>query len=338
MTTAVDSPTWATTLPDYPVALSVRPSAVLAASADGTAVALDPATGAQEHACAVPDGLLAAELSPNGRRALLCGPDGALLWTLGDEPVPIGPRGWASRARWADDEVGAVAVGKRVVIADTTTGQQWASTPMPSTVTDLAWIGGRRTIAVAAYGGVTLLDATPDGRSAVKSFVGSLLALATTRDGRWIVSGNQDASLQVFSAARDTRLEMQGFHTKITRVAFDASEEHLANDGAPEVTVWGFRGRGPEGTAPSLVTESEGPGTADTFAWHPRSPFLATAWRSGRIEVADVRRGKRGKPLPGTEVGSVGAQVAALAWTDDGRGLMVADRDGRVQRITAIVR
>lgn len=338
MTTAIDSPTWATTLPDFPVALSARPSAVLAASADGTAVVLDPATGARMRACTVPEGLLAAELSPNGRRALLAGPDGALLWTLDDEPSPIGPRGWASRARWADDAVGAVAVGRRVVIVDASTGEQWASTPMPSTVTDLSWIGGRRAIAVAAYGGVTLLAPGPDGTSTTKSFVGSLLALATTRDGRWIVSGNQDASLQVFSAARDTRLEMQGYHTKVTHVAFDASEEHLANDGAPEVTVWGFRGRGPEGTAAILVTESAGEGTADTFAWHPRSPFLATAWRSGRIEVADVRRGRRGQPLPGTEVGSAAARVAALAWTDDGHGLIVAERDGRVRRITAIVR
>jgi WD40 repeat protein len=225
-----------------------------------------------------------------------------------------------------------------VVIVDTGTGQQWASTPMPCTVTDLAWINARRTLALAAYGGVTLLEATPGGNSAVKPFVGSLLALATTRDGRWIVSGNQDASLQVFSAARDTRLEMQGYLTKITRVAFDASEEHLANDGAPEVTVWDFRGRGPEGTAPTLVTESDGPGTADVFTWHPRSSFLATAWQSGRVEVADVRRGRPGKPLPGTPIGSVDDRVADLAWTTDGRGLIIASRDGRVERIPAAVR
>ena len=46
---------------------------------------------------------------------------------------------------------------------------------------------------------------------------------------------------------------MSGYPAKVSRLAFDGSGRWLAADGAPEVTVWDFAGKGPEGRAPRML-------------------------------------------------------------------------------------
>lgn len=77
-------------------------------------------------------------------------------------------------------------------------------------------------------------------------FTGSLLALAISPDRRWAASGNQDATLHVWRIGRrGDELEMSGYPTKISTLAFSPDSTVLASGGGQNVTVCDFTGTGP---------------------------------------------------------------------------------------------
>jgi WD40 repeat protein len=268
---------------------------------------------------------------------VVTGPFGAWLWFLAeDEPRPLIQGAWCSVARWATGNRLAIASGRHVEVFDEAGNRLWRSEPFPSTVTDISWLGGRHRLAVAAYGGVHIVEPREHGTSSFMPFTGSLLAICSSPNGRWIVSGNQDATLQVFRSDNDTRLEMEGYPSKITRVCFDSTGRFLANDGAPEVTVWDFRGAGPRGRAPVLlVSDGDGPSSSiGALAWMPDAAVLAVGWASGSCATYRILDGVPGKPLrPHAVLAELGTEITALAWEPGGRAIAVGGRDGAVRRI-----
>jgi|SRR5579884_1225219 len=69
----------------------------------------------------------------------------------------------------------------------------------------------------------------------------------------WITTGNQDATVHIWRARDGDELTIAGYPDKVTCLAFDPTGRYLANDGAPDVTVWDFAGKGPNGTSPRLL-------------------------------------------------------------------------------------
>jgi WD40 repeat protein len=324
---------WQHQLPDVPVALPCANGTGVLVSADGSAVAVDLASGDVRAARAFAGGALGAALDPSGSRALVHGPFGAALWQIDSDTVePIADGPWCGAARWAGPDRAAVAVGRRVVVLDAAGTPLWTSQVLPSTVTAVAWLGGWRRLAAAAYGGVHVLEPRPGGSAVLNPFRGSLLTLDSTPNGRWIVSGNQDATLQVFRSDKDTRLEMEGYPGKITQVSFDRSGRFLANNGADDITVWDFSGPGPRGRAPAMLVGEEEATPVD-FCWHPDHPRLAVAWAGGEVlqyDVADALPGQRTAAT--SELWRADSAPAVLAWP--GAGLvLVADVDGRVDAV-----
>jgi WD40 repeat protein len=126
---------------------------------------------------------------------------------------------------------------------------------------------------------------------------------------------------------------MEGYPFKIRRVAFDGSGRYLANDGAPEVSVWDFGGPGPEGRAPVLLVSDAGD-EADAigcFAWNPSEALLAVGWESGLCHTYVVQDGVPAKQKrPNSLVSESDASVACLAWAPDATGLCIADASGAV--------
>ncbi len=325
---------WQVRIPDVPTSLAVAERLAVIVGAEGTALAVDRRTGEPCGRVEVEGGLLHAAVSPAGSMAAVTGPFGAYLWEMGGaSPRPLVTGAWSSVARWANEQRLAVASGRCVEVFDGEGASLWRSDTFPSTVTDLAWLGGRHRMAVASYGGVHALEARKGGASTFMPFTGSLLAICTNPNGRWIVSGNQDATLQVFRSDNDTRLEMEGYPSKITRVAFDSAGKYLANDGAPEVSVWDFSGPGPRGRAPVLLVPSDEDERADigALAWHPGAAQLAVGWSSGACEIYRVGDGVPGRPLqPSSTVAQFATGVTCLAWAPDGETLLVAEADGTI--------
>jgi WD40 repeat protein len=328
---------WTIDVSDTPECLALSGGHVVIGGVEGSVHLVEQASGTVAAHTAISGGLTHAALRPTGDRVALTGPFGAWLWTPhGNDLAPLVDRAWCSVARWATDRRLAVAAGRYVELFDESGTHVWTSEQFPSTVTDISWLGGRHRLAVAAYGGVHIVEPRAGGSSTFMPFTGSLLAICSSPNGRWIVSGNQDATLQVFRSDNDTRLEMQGYPSKISRVSFDSAGRFLANDGAPEVSVWDFGGAGPRGRAPVLLVSghNESPDTIGAFAWHPSDAVTAVGWASGACSTYRILDGVPGKPLrPHSVLAELPAGISVLAWESDGRAIIVGDEDGGVSRL-----
>jgi len=328
---------WTVDVADAPTCLAMSGGRLVIAGIEGTVHVIAPGSGAVVAQTEITGRLTHAAIRPTEDRVALTGPFGGWLWTIEDDSLrPLVDRAWCSVARWATDRRLAVAAGRHVDLFDESGDLLWRSEKFPSTVTDISWLGGRHRLAVAAYGGVHIIEPREHGTSTFMPFTGSLLAICSSPNGRWIVSGNQDATLQVFRSDNDTRLEMEGYPSKISRVSFDSTGRFLANDGAPEVSVWDFGGAGPRGRAPVLlVTEAaDQPDTIGAFAWQPDAAVLAVGWASGSCNTYRILDGIPGKPLrPSTVLAELDTEISALAWEPGGRAIAIAGSDGVVRQV-----
>lgn len=321
---------WDIVVDDAPVALSARRDLVAVAGAEGTVKVLDAAMGAEIGALKLPGGALRVELSPDAGHLAACGPLGYALWRRADGRTSVHESGaWSSAAAWADGERVAVASGRRALVLGPDGAELWRTDPAASTVTDLAWMRQGRRLAVAAYGAVHGHERHTPKPVVTYPYVGSHLALAVAPTGKWICSGNQDASIHIWRSRDGSELTMSGYPEKVSRLAFDETGFWLAADGAPDVTVWDFSGKGPEGTAPRSLRCHE---TVTALTWRPGAAgHLASGGDDGTVALWHATAGRpEGLLRPVRELDGEGAAVAALAWA--GPHLLVAVWcDGRVR-------
>jgi WD40 repeat protein len=235
---------------------------------------------------------------------------------------------WSARARWAAPDRLAVADGRTAVVLDTEGHELWRTEPAPSTVTDLTWLREGRRLALTAYNGVRCHERHRPDPVATYVYVGSHLTIATAPNGRWICTGNQDASIHIWRARDATELTMSGYPGKVSRLAFDDTGRWLAADGAPEITVWDFAGKGPENREPRMLRAHD---TVTALTWRPGgSATLATGGSEGVLALWDAAAGIPGRNRGPVRRWDLDEEATALAWA--GRdALMAATRDGTVR-------
>jgi len=293
--------------------------------ADGLVRVVDLSSGGSIWEMHLPEGPLAAAWSPDGSRLAVGTTHGVHILKPGVGVLATIEGGWCAAVAWRPDgQALAAGLGRRAVIVGDGMVITWSAT-VASTVTGLAWLD--RSLAVSAYGGISLFDPTRDRPPKVMSFKGSLLVLAVTPDGRWVATGNQDASLHAWRVGRsDDELTMQGYAAKVTALAFSPTGRFLASNGGSEVTLWDFSGKGPSGTTPRILS-----GCTDlvgSLAWSADGERLAAASRDGRVVVWRVDSALPGRPCPATTQFSRRADGAtAVAWAGRER-LLAAWSDG----------
>jgi YD repeat-containing protein len=141
-------------------------------------------------------------------------------------------------------------------------------------------------------------------------------------DGRWLVTGDQTASVHLYDFRRDHPLHIQGYETKVRAMDFSPAGDRLATGGGTLVTVWNVTGKtGPENTTPVQLRFHKA--DVEVLAYAPDGSLLATGDLDGRMIVSNGA----GKPVAAFDAE---AEISALAWHADSARLAVGSADGEV--------
>ena len=324
---------WSAAVGDYAIAggWTLDGGALVVGDAAGGVYAFDGKSGASAWARREghDGGLLALTLHPDGTVFATAGQDGrVLIWDVAEgrvrHTIDIGG-GWVENLAWSPDGRRLAASCSRQVRAYAADGGEvWRSDDHPSTVSAIAWSGAGE-LATACYGRVTFFDADTGALRQQLEWKGSLVSMALSPDGDIVACGSQDNSVHFWRRSTGQDSMMSGYPGKPSALAFDNAGTLLATGGSERVTVWSFRGDGPEGTRPGVLNLHVQPVTTLVFA--RRSLRLASGDRDGAVIVWSLQKKGVGGPIGAAAVADA---VAELRWRPDGRGLAALDAEGGV--------
>ena len=326
-------PGWSAAVSDYAIAggWTSRGEALVVADAAGGVYAFDGKSGARAWARhgVHEGGVLAMAIHPSGTAFATAGQDGrVLLWGVAEgqpkKVIEVGT-GWVENVAWSPDGRWLAASCSRQVRAYAADGREaWRSDDHPSTVSAIAWSRAAE-LATACYGRVAFFEASTGELRQKLEWKGSLVSMVLSPDGDIVACGSQDNSVHFWRRSTEQDSMMSGYPGKPSALAFDDGGTLLATGGGERVTVWSFRGGGPEGTRPGVLELHVEPVT--TLAFARRSLRLASGGRDGAVVVWSLRRDGEGGPIGATVVRDV---VAELYWRPDGRALAALDAQGGV--------
>ena len=324
-------PRWRASLGEYVTAAQISSDArsALVGLGDGTVIGLDLETGREVlRFAAHAGGLFALSIAPRSDAFVTCGPEPhAKLWNVsGNCLAELGGGGsaWVEHVAWSPsgDRV-ATAAGRKVRLW-TAAGEPLLETePLASTVSSLAWRADGTAVAACCYGGVHIWPLLAHARCRHLEWKGSLISLAWSPNGKVLACGSQDCSVHFWRLASGQDSEMRGYPFKPSALAWDHESRLLATAGDKVVTVWDFRGKGPEGKAPIQLDAHQG--QCVRLAFGPCSSVLASGSQDTSVLLWQPRRGNRP-----TRFAFLKDSVTALAWHPKQLGLLGADASGNV--------
>lgn len=281
-------------------------------------------------------GALCLAWQPGGQLIASGGADGCvgLHDVRESRPSFVEVGGWVSAVSWSRDGAHlAVAAGRSLVVLDPAGAVLRRWDDQPSTVTDVVWSRDGSRVGCASYGGLRWYAVVSSSPQPVRTFdwKGSLLLARVTPDGKWVASGNQDASVHVWRLWSGEDAEMTGYPEKVDTLAFDRTSRWMANGGTQEISLWDFSGKGPMGRGPRMLPGHDGQVSA--LAWQPNGDLLASAGRDGGLALRSP--GPKGRHAEPRRRLDLGARVTTLAWSPDGSCVVAGTVDGAVVAVPA---
>lgn len=325
---AVADEAWSAATADHPVALAFDPTGRVLAVADaaGSVVLLEVERGTvlATHA-ADPRGVLCLAWHPHARR-LAVGGQAGVVRVYGDAGLQYETSltsRWIEHLAWEPSGGRlAVAQSRTVSLLGPTGARIATSEPQASTLTGLAYRAGGRQLLTSCYGGVAVHD--PASLAVIRRFkwTGSTLGLALSPNDRIVACGGQDSTVHFWRFADGHDAQMSGYPNKPKSLSWSSDSRWLATSGSPDVIVWPFDGRGPEGRAPLVLRTHDAPVEIVGFA--PEGPGLVSACAAGVLALWVP--GAREEPLARRELG---APAVAVGWARDGEHARLAVADAR---------
>ena len=324
-------PRWKRDAGDYVAAVDLSKDGrmCVVGAGDGSVLGIDLTTGRELfRQAAHQGGVLGVSLSPAGTHFATCGQDpDARLWRATGELVRAlhgGGAPWVEHVAWAPAGGRiATAAGRRVRVWNGDGEPIIETEPLPSTVSNLAWRADGSALAATCYGGVYIWPVAVGAEPRHLEWKGSLISLAWSPDAKVIACGSQDCSVHFWRLASGRDSEMSGYPFKPKALAWDSESRLLATSGDATVTVWEFRGKGPEGTTP-LQLESH-KGVCTRLAFSPTKTVLASGSQDTSVLLWEPRRGTQPVRYAFLE-----DAVTALSWHPEHRGLLGGDASGNL--------
>jgi WD40 repeat protein len=222
------------------------------------------------------------------------------------------------KSRWvtsvATDDNGrlAYAAGKAVTIV----GPDRTATeiPMSSSIADMEFSPDGVQLAVAHYGGVSIIDVLAESPTPKRlEWLGSHIRVTNSPDGRFVVSAMAENALHGWRLEDSREMRMTGYLSKPKSFAWSASGTWLATSGSDSVTLWPFSGYdGPMGKPP-VAWGARHNILVMVVAFHPSLDFIAAGYEDGFISLI---RNRDGRVMPLREAGN--GEISAISFSPDG--------------------
>jgi WD40 repeat protein len=280
-----------------------------------------------EHA----PGVLELAWQPNGATLASSGQDGAVcLWQPAQPQA--GPRvlvrtpGWPAGLAWrGDGRQLAFGRGRDLLLFDAQ-GQPAGTIAGHSTnLSHVVWRG--RDAVLAAGNGALFVDRIDNGQIEQLALEGTPLTLALSPDLKIAASGLADGTVNFRYLNSRKRSRMSGYAGKVDQTTWSANSRWLAtaSTGASSIVVWGFGGKGPEGSEPLQLEGHED--RIERLVFQPNGPLLASAGRDWRVALWRPGPGNR----DALDIQLLDGPACAAAFSPDGSRLAVAQTCGKLR-------
>jgi len=198
----------------------------------------------------------------------------------------------------------------------------YESSDHSSTIADVGWNPKGHGIAAAANNGITLHLSDVTAQARKYRWRGSSLVLEWSPDAKYLVTGEQDATVHFWYVASGKDAKMQGYSTKVLELGWDSSGRWLATGGGPLIVMWDCGGEGPAGRQPRQYEAHINKLTQ--LAFQPDGALLGSSDIDGFVFLWDPT--KHDKVIGGVLLSS---PASCFRWCMNNR-FAIGQHDGRV--------
>ena len=266
-----------------------------------------------------------------GKHIVTGGDDGRVVLTHASglhEEIHAAPGKWIDALATREDGAIAWSHGKEIFCRDAKGGIKTATAA--TTVRGLAFAPKGYRLAFAYYGGASLwfpnMESSPDAFE----WKGSHLDVTISPDGRFLVTSMQENALHGWRIADKAHMRMSGYPSKVRSWSWSSDGFWLATSGADSCVLWPFKEKdGPMNKSPRECAVRKF--KISRVAFNPKALLLAVGYEDGWVLLVRLNDGTE---LLVRRPDGERSAVMALAWNNDGAGLLFGTAGGEAGLLT----